>query len=125
MLSLMTAMLLGLSSTPALTEEEWFFLLSGQSLTCLRDHAGDYAPKPGETLFIRVSDCGTANMKGQDFADMVVNSAPDIEVAEADSPDAVVAFLASDFECLASLPLPEDDTLVAYYPERCAVEARD
>lgn len=116
---------LGLAGGPASAGDGNFFLLSGKSLTCLRDHAAVYASPAGEAVFIRVEDCGSARAAPLDLMDQVMNSAPDIDMSAGDGPDAVVAFGPEDFACLSTLQLADTEGLLAYYPESCNVEPRD
>ena len=115
---------LAVAAAPALADEELFYLLSPQSLSCIRDHAADYAPTDGKTRFITVADCGTGATGGGSLLDQVVNSAPDISEGDESGTDAVVALSAEDFDCLAKLSIPAGADLVAFYPEECNVEPR-
>lgn len=114
-------------ATPA--EEPLFFLLTGKDLSCLKAHAADYAPQGDKTSFITLADCGTAAAGSGSLLDQMLNSAPDIESPDiapgVEGPDAVVALSAQDFACIARLDIPEDDTLLAFYPGTCNVEARN
>lgn len=122
------AVALGLGAAPATADEDLFYLLSAQSLGCLKDHAADYAPEGGRTSFITVADCGTAKAGGGSLLDQVMNSAPDISAPDVpigeEGPDAIVALTAADFACLATLAIPAGADLVAFYPEDCNVEPR-
>lgn len=124
----LAALALGLGAVPVRADEALFYLLSPQSLGCLKDHAADYAPAEGRTSFITVAECGTGKAAGGSLLDQVVNSAPDISApdipADEEGPDAVVALSAEDFACLADLTIPEGAELVAFFPEDCNVEPR-
>lgn len=98
-----------------------FYRLSGKALNCLRTHAGEYAPSPGEVAFITVDACGTDRAASHDLMDQVLNSAPDIEVQPDSGQDTMVALGAEDFTCLASLDIPDSEAVLAFYPESCDV----
>lgn len=123
---MMSGTALFLAATPLLAEDDVFFLITGERLSCIQQNAGDYAPSAeDETVFIMVEDCGTDGAGEVSLLDQVVNSAPDISVDESGGPDAVVALSGNDFECLSSISFPNGDTLMAFYPGQCNVEIRE
>jgi hypothetical protein len=105
-------------------EEPMFFLLSTKDLSCLKMHADDYETGDGATSFITVAECGKTPTSSGSLLEQVVNSAPDVTITEEDGPDKMVAFSEEDFACLARLLIPEQDAIVAFYPEACSVEFR-
>lgn len=120
------AALAGLAlSAQARADEPIYFLLKAQDLSCLKDHAADYAPEGDDTSFITVADCGSENAGGGGLLDQVLNSAPDIDIVEGDGADPVVALSAEDFACLQRLDIPTEEGLLAFFPEACNVEPRN
>ena len=106
-------------------DEPVFFLLTAQNLSCLKSHAQDYAPQGDETSFITVADCGSEGAGTGSLLDQVLNSAPDMTIVAEDGPDPVVALTAEDFACLERLDIPEQEGLLAFFPEACNVEPRN
>lgn len=113
-------------TSPMVAEEPFYFLLTGERLSCLSRHAEDYARDLTEdTVFIAVDDCGKTNSGPISLLDQVINSAPDIDVSQDDQQDKIIALTRPDFSCLASLDIPNEATLVAFFPEKCSVEIRN
>jgi len=93
-----------------LTLRSFFSALYAQALSCLKENAARYAPEGDEMSFITVADCGSEkaqSIKYQDGADLVV------------------AFSAQDFTCLQNLNIPNQDGLLAFYPDACNFEPRN
>jgi hypothetical protein len=106
------------------SNDELYYLLSTDDLSCLQDHATDYTAEGGKVNFITVADCHSGQQGNGSLLDQVLNSAPDIRIDDEISKDTVVALSGVDFICLAQLTIPAEAELVAFYPENCNVEAR-
>lgn len=114
-----------LAPVAGVAEDDSHFLITGESLACVMANSADYSFDSGDVAFIAVEDC-SGDAGGQvSLANMVLNSAPDVSVADETAPDAVVALSKDDLACLAGLDVAGADALYAFYPEGCRLEQRD
>ncbi|SLN61129.1 hypothetical protein ROA7450_03153 [Roseovarius albus] len=106
-------------------EDDSHFLITGERLACVMSHSADYSFDSGDVAFIAVEDCSGDGGGQVSLANMVLNSAPDVSVADDQAPDAVVALSKDDLACLANLDVAGADALYAFYPNGCRLEQKD
>jgi len=108
-----------LCATAAGAEDDPVFTVETERLTCVRDHAARYRPEGTRSAFISLADCPNAD--GNPFLSSVTNSGPDLELMETGL-DRFLLLKPAEFECLATLTLPTDVTVVRFYPRECRIE---